>query len=151
MADQIKIPKKGTVEYEKFVKARKKAREDLQQKEFKVVVDKVKKKYSKEELLEIVQIQPFGHELAEFSAARRALDQLKVKYPMTFKVQCEERDMNAGFGKVRVEKPVEKKLSEKEAVDLSKDEQVALIKKLDPEAEIPGLEKDRVALILKLQ
>ncbi len=172
MVDQIKIPKKGTAEYKAFVDARKKAREDLQQKEFKVVVDKVRKEYSKEQLLEIVQIQPFGHELAEFLAARKVLDELKVEYPMTFKVQCEERDMNAGFGKVTVDKPAEEKTAEPEekaketetpeeeapeeklteagALELSKDEQVAILEKLGAK-EIPRYEKQRVEMILELQ
>lgn len=105
----IKIPKKGTAEYKRFVQARKKAREDLQQKEFSMKVAKVKKEYSKEELLEIVQIQPFGHELADFMAARKALDEMKIEYPLTAKVQCEERDLNAGFGKVKTKMPEEEK------------------------------------------
>ena len=32
-----------------------------------------------------------------------------VKYPMTFKVQSEERNITAGFGKVKAEEPDEKK------------------------------------------
>lgn len=145
--------------------ARKKKRNDREQKEFSEKVVKVKKDHSKEELLEIVQIQPFNHELGEFMAARKVLDELKVEYPLTFKVQSEERDINAEFGKVKVEKPEEetpedpnkkeeapeeKKLSEKEALDLSKDEQVALLEKLGAK-DIPRYEKDRVAVILKLQ
>ena len=42
-------------------------------------------------------------------------------------------------------------LTEKEAYKLNATEQRALIKKLDPTASIPRYEKDRVALILKLQ
>ena len=49
-----------------------------------------------------------------------------------------------------VSKPEKKTLSEKEALDLSKDDQVALLEKLGAE-DIPRYEKDRVALILKLQ
>lgn len=61
------------------------------------------KKLGKEKLLEIVQIQPFNYELNDFTAARKALDELKVEYPMDFKVQCEERDFGAGFGKIKAE------------------------------------------------
>ena len=77
-------------------------------KEFDEKVAKLKKEKSKEELLEIIQIQPFNHELADFSAVRKALDELEVKYPRTYKVQCEGRDMDAAFGKIKAEKPVEK-------------------------------------------
>lgn len=157
--------------------ARKKKRNDREQKEFSEKVVKVKKEHSKEELLEIVQIQPFNHELGEFMAARKVLDELKVEYPLTFKVQSEERDIGAGFGKVKVEKPEEEtpedpnkkeeapesepeekeesesdgtKISEEAALDLTKDEQTTLLEKLGAE-DIPRYEKDRVALILKLQ
>jgi len=41
-------------------------------------------------------------------------------------------------------------MSESEAFDLTKDEQVAILEKLGAE-KIPRYEKDRVALILKLQ
>ena len=44
-----------------------------------------------------------------------------------------------------------KKLTEKQIYDLIKSEQVALINKLDPKANIPRLEADRVKLILDLQ
>ncbi len=108
------IPKKGTAEYKTWKDARRKAAYDKRHKEFADKVAKVKKEHSKEELLEIVQIQPFNHELGEFTAARKALDELKVEYPMNFKVQCEERDFNAEFGKVRVEKVPEEKPVEEE-------------------------------------
>lgn len=50
------------------------------------------------------------------------------------------------------EKPVEEsKDRAKELKDLSKDEQIEIIKNLDPEADIPRFEKDRVNLILELE
>lgn len=72
------------------------------------------KKLGKEKLLEIVQIQPFNHELRDFVAARKALDELEVEYPLTAKVQCEERDTNAAFGKVKAEVPKEKPVESEE-------------------------------------
>jgi len=51
---------------------------------------------------------------------------------------------------VPVEKPKPVKLTEKEAYDLNKDEQVKLLVKLGSK-KIPRFEKQRVQLILKLQ
>jgi len=82
--------------------------------EFVEKVAELKKEKSKEELLEIVSIQPFNHELRDFMAARKALDEMKVEYPLTAKVQCEERDTLAGFGKVKAEKPVEAEVPKEE-------------------------------------
>lgn len=59
--------------------------------EFEKKVKELKKEKSVKELLEIVSIQPFNYELADFMAARKALDELKVKYPRGFRVSCEER------------------------------------------------------------
>lgn len=52
---------------------------------------------------------------------------------------------------VKESKPVEESLTESGAMGLSKAEQTALIKKLNPKAYVPKLEKERVKLILKLQ
>jgi len=59
--------------------------------EFKAKVAELKKSKTKEELLEIVSIQPFNRELNDFMAARKALDELGVSYPGGFKISCEER------------------------------------------------------------
>ncbi len=53
--------------------------------EFDEKVAELKKEKSKEELLKIVSIQPKNHELNDFMAARRALDELKVPYSKSFK------------------------------------------------------------------
>ncbi len=53
-------------------------------------------------------------------------------------------------GKPKEELAESKKLTEAKALELSKEEQEALLKKLGAK-EIPRYEKDRVALILKLQ
>ena len=66
-------------------KVRKKKREDRDAKAFQVIVDKLKKEKSKEELLKIVSIQPENHELNDFMAARKALDELKIPYSRSFK------------------------------------------------------------------
>ena len=55
------------------------------------------------------------------------------------------------FQKKQVKKKVEPKpLTESEIYNLKKDEQISMLNKLGV-AEIPHYEKDRVALILKLQ
>lgn len=82
--EKIKIPKKGTPAYETWKAARRKKRKDREKKEFQVVVDKVKKEKTEAELLEIVSIQPLNHELRDFLAARKALDELGVKYSKSF-------------------------------------------------------------------
>jgi len=52
--------------------------------EFDKKVAELKKEKSKEELLKIVSVQPENHELRDFLAARKALDELGVKYSMSF-------------------------------------------------------------------
>lgn len=69
----------------------KKAVVDTSEKEFKEKIAELKKSKSTEELLEVVSIQPFNYELSDFLAARKALDELGVTYPKTFKISCEER------------------------------------------------------------
>ncbi|KKM60199.1 hypothetical protein LCGC14_1544300 [marine sediment metagenome] len=70
---------------EKENEVRRKKRKDREAKAFQVVVDKLKKEKSEEELLKIVSIQPENHELNDFMAARKALDELKVPYEKSFK------------------------------------------------------------------
>jgi len=53
--------------------------------EFDLRVAELKKEKSKAELLEIVSKQPENHELRDFMAARKALDELGVKYSTSFK------------------------------------------------------------------
>lgn len=53
--------------------------------EFAELVKKLKKDKTKEELLEIVSKQPLNAELTDFIAARKALDELKVPYELSFK------------------------------------------------------------------
>lgn len=75
--------------------------------EFLEKVTELKRTKTKEELLEIVSIQPFNFELRDFLAARKILDELKIEYPSTFKVQCEERKIEIIPEKI-VEKSIEK-------------------------------------------
>jgi len=71
-------------------KAEKKVKVVTPEEEFKAKVAELKKRPEKE-LLEIVQKQPFNYELGDFMATRKALDELGVKYPKTFKISCEDR------------------------------------------------------------
>lgn len=52
--------------------------------EFDEKVAELKKEKSKAELLKIVSVQPANHELRDFMAARKALDELGVKYSTSF-------------------------------------------------------------------
>ena len=52
--------------------------------EFDEKVAELKKTKSEVELLEIVSVQPAGHELRDFMAARKALDELGIKYSKSF-------------------------------------------------------------------
>ncbi len=85
MADKIKILKKGTDEHKTWRVARRKKRKEKEAKAFKEIVDKVKKEKSKEELMEVVSRQPYNYELADFFAARKALDEMGVSYSKAFK------------------------------------------------------------------
>ena len=67
------------------------------------------------------------------------------------KLQEEKLSVEEEEGEEEPEEEEDDELSEEEAYALNKDEQIKLIKDLDPEAEIPRLEKGRVELILKLQ
>lgn len=53
--------------------------------EFNKKIAELKKKKSETELLEIVSVQPANHELRDFMAARKALDELGIKYSKSFK------------------------------------------------------------------
>lgn len=53
--------------------------------EFDEKVAELKKSKSEVELLRIVSVQPAGHELRDFMAARKALDELGIKYSKSFK------------------------------------------------------------------
>lgn len=53
--------------------------------EFDEKVAELKEKKSEVELLRIVSIQPANHELRDFMAARKALDELGIKYSKSFK------------------------------------------------------------------
>jgi len=52
--------------------------------EFDEKVAELKKEKSETELLEIVSVQPANHELRDFMAARKALDELGIKYSTSF-------------------------------------------------------------------
>lgn len=80
-----------TTKTTKKVKPAKKVKVVTSEDEFKAKVIELKKSKSEKELLEIVSVQPFNHELNDFMVARKALDELGVEYSMTCKVSCEER------------------------------------------------------------
>ncbi|KKM82739.1 hypothetical protein LCGC14_1316520 [marine sediment metagenome] len=75
---------KKTDDKEKVREARKKTRLADEAKAFAELVAKVKKDHSKEELLARVSKQPDNYEIAEFMAARKALDEMKVPYSKSF-------------------------------------------------------------------
>ena len=52
--------------------------------EFDERVAELKEGKSKAELLKMVSVQPAGHEIFQFIAARKALDELEVKYSKSF-------------------------------------------------------------------
>ena len=52
--------------------------------EFDERVTELKEGKSKAELLKMVSVQPAGHEIFQFMAVRKALDELGVKYNKSF-------------------------------------------------------------------
>jgi len=65
-------------------KEKKESKVKTPKEEFDEKVAELKKTKSETELLAIVSIQPANHELRDFMAARKALDELDIKYSMSF-------------------------------------------------------------------
>ena len=58
--------------------------DETEAKDLKTKIDELKKEKTKEELLKIVSVQPETHDLRDFLAARKALDDMGVEYNKTF-------------------------------------------------------------------